>query len=64
MESYIKEGIVKQLDEGEKYYGVTPLNVVGAPGKKLRITMDARMVNEFFAPPTIYLPNVLHPLSI
>ena len=52
------------MDKGEAIYGRTPLNVVGAPGKKLRLTMDAREVNVFFAPPLINLPNVLTPLAL
>ncbi len=33
-------------------------------GERLRLTMDAREINEFFAPPKINLPNVLHPIGL
>lgn len=64
MQSYIKTGIVRKMDDKEPVYGRTPLNVVAENGKRLRVTMDAREINQFFAPPKINLPNILHPLGL
>ena len=59
MNHYIEKGIVRLREDNEPIYGYTPLNIVCAPGERLRITMDAREVNTFFAPPRVELPNVL-----
>ncbi len=51
MKVYRECGFIKELDNDETEYGKAHLNVVAVPDKRLRVTMDAREINQFFAPP-------------